>query len=115
MAGCLMSQCLPNSVILDIGDFTTTWEQWDVISSIFTAKTKYAITDLYQSFLDMKCLRGGDVQEFLASLKTRQHELQAIGITITAPEFKQMMLCSILDSLSTFVAQTLNSLTIASR
>jgi hypothetical protein len=26
-AGYLMSQCLPDSVILDIGDFTTIWEQ----------------------------------------------------------------------------------------
>jgi hypothetical protein len=61
MAGYLMSQHLPDSVILDIGNFTTMQEQWDVISSIFTAKTKYAMTDLHQSFLDMKCPRRGDV------------------------------------------------------
>ena len=73
------------------------------------------MTDLHQSFLDMKCPRGGNIQEFLGSLKMRQHELWAIGITIINPEFKQMMLHSILDSLSTFVAQTLNSLTIVSR
>ena len=114
-AGYLMSQRLPDSVILDIGDFTTTREQWDAISSIFTAKTEYAMTDLHQSFLDMKCPRGGDVREFLASLKTRQHKLRAIGVTITAPEFKRTMLRGIPDSLSTFAAQTLNSLTIASR
>jgi hypothetical protein len=60
-AGYLISQRLPNSVILDIGDFTTIWEQWDAISCIFMAKTKYAMTDLHQSFLDMKCLRGGNV------------------------------------------------------
>jgi hypothetical protein len=115
MAGYLMSQHLPNSVILDIGDFTTMQEQWDTISCIFTAKTNYALTDLHQSFLDMKCLRGGDVQEFLASLKIRQHKLQAISITITAPEFKWTILHSILDSIVPFTAQTLNSLTIASR
>ena len=86
-----------------------------MISHIFTAKTEYAMTDLHQFFLDMKCLRGGDIQEFLASLKIRWHELQAIGVTITNPKFKQMMLHGIPDSLSTFVAQTLNSLTIASR
>ena len=45
----------------------------------------------------------------------RQHELRAIGVTITDPEFKRTMLRSIPDSLSTFAAQTLNSLTIASR
>jgi hypothetical protein len=60
-AGYLISQCLSNSVILDIRDFTTIWEQWDVISSIFTAKTKYAMTNLYQFFLDMKCPRGGNI------------------------------------------------------
>ena len=114
-AGYLMSQRLPDLVILDIGDFTTTREQWDVICSIFTAKTEYAMTDLHQSFLDMKCPRGGNVREFLASLKTRRHELRAIGVTITDPEFKRTMLRGIPDSLSTFAAQTLNSLTIASR
>jgi hypothetical protein len=61
MAGYLMSQCLSDSVILDIRDFTTMWEQWDIISCIFTAKTKYAMTELHQFFLDMKCLRGGNV------------------------------------------------------
>jgi hypothetical protein len=71
MASYLISQHLPDSVILDIGDFTTMWEQWDAICSIFMTKTEYAMTDLHQSFLDMKCLRGGDVQEFLASLKMR--------------------------------------------
>jgi hypothetical protein len=115
MAGYLMSQHLPDSVILDIRDFTTMQEQWDAICSIFTTKTEYAMTDLHQSFLDMKCPRGGDIQEFLASLKMRQHELRAIDITITDPEFKQMMLHGISDSLLTFAAQTLNSLTITSR
>jgi hypothetical protein len=115
MASYLISQCLPDSVILDIRDFTTMQEQWDAISCIFTAKTDYALTDLHQSFLDMKCPRGGDVCEFLTGLKMRQHELWAIGITITAPEFKRMILCSIPDSLGSFAAQTLNSLTIASR
>src|SRR5437899_12751169 len=105
MASYLMSQCLPNLVILDIRDFTTTQGQWDVIFSIFMTKTEYAMTDLHQSFLDMKCPRGGDIQEFLASLKMRQHELWAIGITITDPKFKWMMLCGIPDSLLTFTTQ----------
>jgi hypothetical protein len=56
-----MSQRLPDLVILDIGDFTTTQKQWDAIYSIFMTKTEYAMTDLHQSFLDMKCPRGGDV------------------------------------------------------
>ena len=115
MAGYLISQCLPDLVILDIGDFTTMQEQWDTISCIFMAKTEYAMTDLHQSFLDMKCPRGGNICEFLGSLKTRQHKFWAIGVTITDPEFKQIMLHSIPDTLSTFMAQTLNFLTIASR
>jgi hypothetical protein len=63
----------------------------------------------------MKCPRGGNVCKFLTGLKMRQHELQAIGITITTPKFKWTILYGILDSLGPFAAQTLNSLTIASR
>jgi hypothetical protein len=61
MAGYLISQRLSDLVILDIRDFTTMWEQLDMISHIFMAKTKYAMTDLHQSFLDIKCPRGGDI------------------------------------------------------
>jgi hypothetical protein len=49
----------------------------------FMAKSEYAKADLYQSFLDMKCPKGGDICEFLNNLSTKCHKLEAIGITIT--------------------------------
>jgi len=61
IAGYLMTQHLPDKIILDIEKLASTEEQWDAISSIFTAKTDFMQTDLHQSFMDMKCPKGGDI------------------------------------------------------
>jgi hypothetical protein len=46
-------------------------------------KSEYAKADLYQSFLDMKCPKRGDIHKFLNDLSTKCHELEVISITIT--------------------------------
>jgi len=115
IAGYLMSQRLPDEIILDIEEFATTEEQWDAISAIFTAKTDFMQTDLHQSFMDMKCPKGGNIQEFLMGLKQRHHHLTAIGVPVTDIEYKRTILHGIPDPLASYVSQTLNSLTIASR
>src|SRR5260221_3609042 len=63
----------------------------------------------------MKCLKGGNICKFLTGLKSHHHHLCAISITITNIEYKHMILHGISDSLTTFAAQTLMSLIIASK
>jgi len=115
VAGYLMSQRLPDEIILDIEEYTTTQEQWDALSGIFTAKTDFMQMDLHQSFMDMKCPRGGDIRKFLTDLRQQRHHLTAIGIPITDIEYKRTILHGIPEPLALYASQTLNSLTIASR
>jgi len=115
VAGYLMSQRLPDEIIMDIKQHSTTQEQWEALCSTFTAKTDFMQTDLHQSFMDMKCPKGGDIRKFLTKLRQRRHHLTAIGIPVTDIEYKRTILRGIPEPLALYVSQTLNSLTIASR
>jgi hypothetical protein len=80
----------------------------------FTAKSKYAKADLYQSFLDMKCPKGGNIREFLNNLSTKRHELKAIGITVTDIDYQCTILRSMPTSVSAYASNILTTLTIMS-
>ena len=58
----------------------------------------------------MQCLKGGDVQEFLSSLKKRCHELTAAGVTVTKPKYKHTIIYGLPGPLSTYASQTMGSL-----
>jgi len=115
VTGYLMSQRLPDEIIMDIEQHSTTQEQWEALCSTFTAKTDFMQTDLHQSFMDMKCPKGGDIRKFLTELRQRRHHLTAIGIPVTDIEYKRTILRGIPEPLASYTSQTLNSLTIASR
>jgi len=65
---------------------------------------------MHQSFLDMRCPKGGDIQEFLSSLKKRCHELTAAGVTVTKPEYERTIIHRVPDPLSAYASQTMGSL-----
>ena len=110
----LLSQRIPDDISNEIEALTTSKEQWDAVCGKFKPKSEYAKTDLHQSFLDMKCPKGGDVREFLEGLRSRRHHLCSISVTVTDTEYQRTVLHGILDSLTAFASQMLNSLDIAS-
>jgi hypothetical protein len=65
---------------------------------------------MHQSFLNMWCLKGDDVQEFLTSLKKQHHKLKAASITVTKLEYKHTILNGILEPLSSYASLTMSSL-----
>jgi len=95
---------------MDMDEYPTVKEQWDALTLLATPKTAHAQANMHQSFLDMQCLKGGDVWEFLSSLKKRRHELKAANVTITKPEYKHTIIHGVLDPLSAYVSQTMGSL-----
>ena len=64
----LLSQRIPDDTDICLANCTTTKERWDHVVEEYRAKSEYAQADLHQAFLDMRCAKGGDVKEFLASL-----------------------------------------------
>jgi hypothetical protein len=85
-----------------------------MIKKKFTAKSEYAKADLYQSFLDMKCPKGGDIRKFLNDLSTKHHELEAISITVTNIDYRRIILRSMPTYISAYMSNTLTTLTITS-
>jgi len=71
IAQCLLGQCLPIETAMDMESFPTAQAQWNAVNTYFTAKSVYSKADLHQAFLDMRCLKGGDVQEYLTSLRMK--------------------------------------------
>jgi hypothetical protein len=65
---------------------------------------------MHQSFLDMQCPKGDDIQEFLTSLKKQRHKLKAASITVTKLEYECTILNSILEPLSSYASLTMLSL-----
>jgi hypothetical protein len=100
---------------LDIKYLPTTKEQWDIISCTFTAKSDYAKINLYQAFMDMKCPKGGDIQEFLTTIRTKCYELWAIDINISDSDYKCMILHGLPDALAPFTSLTLTHLNLGSK
>jgi len=115
IAQCLLSQWLPDELAMDMEKYPTVKEQWDVISVLFTAKSEYAKTDLCQAFLNMRCLKGSNVQEFQTTLRKKCHKLKAAGVTVTEPEYKSTILQGIPNTLAVYAAQTLSTLRLATK
>jgi len=115
IAQCLLSQRLPDELAMDMEKYPTVKEQWDVISALFAAKSEYAKTDLRQAFLNMRCPKGGNVREFLTTLKKKRHKLKAAGVTVTEPEYESTILQGIPDTLAVYAAQTLSTLRLATK
>jgi hypothetical protein len=85
-----------------------------MIKKKFIAKSEYAKADLYQSFLDMKCPKGGDICKFLNDLSTKHHELKAISITVTDIDYQRTILRSMPAYISAYASNMLTTLTIMS-
>jgi len=110
IAQCLLGQCLPDKISMDMDSYSTVKEQWDALTILATPKTTHAQVNMHQSFLDMQCPKGGDVWEFLSFLKKWRHELTAAGVTVTKPEYKRTTIHGLLGPLSAYASQMMGSL-----
>ena len=65
--------------------------------------------DLHQAFLDMRCIKGEDIQKFLADLCYKREELAATGVQVTDKEYEHTILQGIPSKLVTFASYLLSS------
>jgi len=93
--------------MLEVQQYQTAKERWDVVKQQFMVKSTYAWNALYQSFIDMQCLKGGDICTFLSSLMKWCNELLAASVTIGNKDFERTVLNSIPDPLATYALQFL--------
>ena len=105
----LLNKRLLDVTMLEVRRYKTTKERWDIVKLEFMAKSAYTRNALHQSFMEMRCPKGGDVRAFLTSLKTRHNELLAAGVTVNDKDFEHTVLDGIPDALGTYALQLLTS------
>lgn len=109
VASYLLSQRLPDTTVMRLSSCTTTQERWEMVTKEYQAKSAYAQADLHQSFLEMRCAKGGDVREYLANLCYKREELAAAGVHVTEKEYERTILRGIPSELATFASHILSS------
>ena len=109
VASFLLSQRLPDTTEMRLANCTTTKQRWDLVTTEYQAKSAYAQADLHQAFLEMRCAKGGDVRDFLASLCCKREELAAAGVSVTEKEYERTILRGIPSELATFASHLLSS------
>ena len=109
VASYYLSQKLPDTTEMRLANCSTTKERWDIVTKEYQAKSAYAQADLHQAFLEMRCTKGGDVKEFLASLCCKREELAATGVPVTEKEYERTILRGIPSKLATFASHLLSS------
>jgi len=110
IAQCLLGQHLPIETAMDMESFLTAQAQWNAINTYFIAKSMYSKANLHQAFLNMCCPKGGDVQEYLTSLRMKQDELKAASVTVTDIKYERTILQGIPDALAIYALQMLLTL-----
>ena len=95
--------------MLEVRHYKTAKERWDIIKLEFMAKSAYTRNALHQSFMEMRCPKGGNVRAFLTSLKTQHNKLLAAGVTVNNEDFERIVLDGIPDALGTYASQLLTS------
>ena len=65
--------------------------------------------DLLTAFSEMCCPRGGNVHEFLGSMRIKCEELAAIGVTMGEKEYRSAIIKSLPEEMSKFASQLLTA------
>ena len=113
MAQWLLFQKLPDSTALCLDEYPTAKAQWDELAKQNKVSGIYARLDLEQSFLDMRCPRGGDVRNFITDLRYKRKALAAVGVHITDDELRRTLLLGLPDELARFASLLLTTARIA--
>jgi hypothetical protein len=109
VAAFLLAQRLPDATAMHLEQFPTAQARWSILSQEYTAKSAYAQNDLEDAFLEMRCPQGGDVRDFLTSLRHKREQLTAAGVQITNRDYRRTVLRGIPDKLATFASQLLTA------
>ncbi len=105
----LLSQRLPDSTAVRLKSLTSTKERWTKVKTEFSVKSQYAEADLLTMFLEMCCLRSGDVCTFLGQMQVKHEELAAVSVTMTEKEYQSAIIKSLLEEMSKFASGLLTA------
>ena len=100
----LLTQCLPNSTVMEIHSKKMVQERWEVVVKEYTKKGVYMQTELRVKFLTSRCPERGNAKDFLRGLWLKKEELAQVGVTISDKDYLLTIILSLLDVLSNFAS-----------
>ncbi|CAA7268571.1 unnamed protein product [Cyclocybe aegerita] len=103
----LLTQRIPDSMLMRIHSKKTVFERWSTIVSEYTEKGAYVQTEMRTKFLGSKCPDKGNVREFLDSLATKREQLASVGVDIDEKDYRSTILQSLPIPLSNFASAQL--------
>jgi len=71
MAQYMLSQKLPDSVVVQVHKLDTVKKKWDLVKEEYTRKGLFSQADLQKSFMQSQCPCGESIRHFLTDLGTR--------------------------------------------
>jgi hypothetical protein len=100
----LLTQKIPDSMLMQVHSKMSMKEQWEAIVKEYTDKGAYAQTELRSKFLESRCPDKGNVREFLESLCVKREELAQVGVTIDDKDYLSTIVASLPYALSNFAS-----------
>jgi transposase InsO family protein len=105
----MLSQRLPDSTAVRLKAITSVKDRWDKVKNEFSVKSQYAETDLLTVFNEMRCPRGGNVREFLGTMRVKREELAAVGVTMNEKEYRSAIIKALPEEMSKFASGLLTA------
>ena len=75
----ILTQKLPDLMVMEIHSKKTVKERWEVVVKEYTVKGAYAQTEMRAKFLTSRCPEKGNAKEFLRGLRLKKEELAQEG------------------------------------
>jgi hypothetical protein len=97
------SDCLSDSVLLNVSGETTTKELWDNLGNLYQSKSLVNKLFLWKKLYNMRMRDGDLVKEHLNAFNTMVSQLLSIEIKILDEDKCINLLCSLLDSWGSLV------------
>jgi len=107
LAKSLLTQKLPDSMLMKVHMKPTVQERWEAVVKEYTKKGAYAQTDMCAKFLASRCPEKGNVRDFLDQLRTKKEELVQVGVVISDSDYLSTIISSLPVSLSSFASAQL--------
>ena len=105
----MLSQRLPDSTAVRLKAITSVKDRWNKVKNEFSVKSQYAETDLLTAFNEMRCPNGGNVREFLGTMRVKREELAAVGVTMGDKEYRSAIIKALPEEMSKFASSLLTA------
>ena len=103
----LLTQKLPDLMMVLIHSKMTVKERWEVVVQEYMLKSEYAKMGLRAKLLGMRCTDKGGVREFLEGLRLKKKELSQAGIDIDEKDYFSVTISPLLPAMSNFASSQL--------